>query len=239
MVPVVVSASLQQGVVWDRRLGLALDGVLASVVRRLSAPAGTAGSLIDGGLSVEEPRMWELPLAKCDGGGDWHWACGHGVAVDGEGVAVPSGVPDVKQLSQRPDERRAALTAARIPADVGGRRGRFRPRLRPVLTTPAVSVQWRALGVPDALQSLLGYVTAVGGRRGIGEGAVLRWDVTPVEVEDVYAFVHLVNGHLSRPVPEVCARTLGVEFATVRAGIRPPYFHPAEQRLLAVPTEVA
>lgn len=235
-VPFAVTAVLQQGLVWDRFYGLALDGILAAVSRRVGVPAGIPGSLIDGGLSAVEVAEWPLPLARCVDGSDsdWHWACGHGQPLDGDGSPVEPGPPDVHRLSTRPDERRAPSVAVRLPADLGGRRGRFRPRLRPVLVTPARLVRWHAVGDPERVLGLLGAVPAVGGRRGAGEGAVLRWGVAVSEPGDAFGWVHRAwDGAPSRPMPIACAEEAGVSFVRQRAGLRPPLFHPVMQRDLA------
>lgn len=237
-VPFTVTASLLQGVVVDPHLGLSLDGGLASVVRRLSGPPGLPGSLLDGGLAEAEPTFWSLPLAQCsgDGGDGWHWAVSGATLLDGDGQVVDvAGVPDVHRLSTAPDERRAPWTAVRLPADLGGRRGRFRPRLRPVLAIPARQAVWRAVGCPETTQRLLGALRAVGARRGAGEGQVVEWRVEAAAPEDIFRWLHLADGRPSRPMPVECAQAVQAEFGEQRGGLRPPLFHPSTQRLLAVP----
>lgn len=234
MTPLRITAALQQGVVEDAHLGISLDGAVAAALRRQSGSPGVVGSLIDGGLHVEEPKVWELPFAKCDGGGTWHWACSHGALLDHDGNPIIRTTPDVKNLSQRPDERRIPTTTVRIPADSGGRRGRYRPRLRPVLITPATYIRWSAVGDAEQLRRILSTVHSIGARRGIGEGAVLDWRVEPVTVEDMFAHVHLHGSALARPMPEPCAHHLNVPYRLTRGGVRPPYFHPAVQEAVAI-----
>lgn len=228
----VITAHLQQGAVLDHHYGLALDGVLAAVARRLSAAPGTPGSLIDGGLDNDQPTDWELPLAQCHTIDDWHWAIGHGTPTDLHGNPLPRTAPDTHRISSHLDDNRLPHTLARIPAEASPRRGRFRNRVRPVLVTPAHSIRWNAIGDAGALISLLANVTALGGRRGIGEGHVLEWDVDTVTTADPFLHVHVSHDTLSRPMPADCATRTGLPSQPITAGIRPPYFHPARQRQL-------
>lgn len=233
--PVRITAWLEQGAVLDSHYGLALDGVLASVVRRRSAEPGTPGSLIDGGLDSQMPVDWPLPFAVCSVGEDWHWAVGHAVPVNRDGSIIDAGTPDVHRLMGVLDDRRVAWTARRILSEASPRRGRYRNRIRPVLTTPAAALRWHGVGDPASLEDLLGSVEYVGGRRGSGEGRVVRWQVEPVTTADEFAFVHAVQGgRLSRPMPVECAQRVGGAFAAVQAGLRPPYFHASRQAELAV-----
>jgi hypothetical protein len=234
----VVTAFLQQGVVYDVRHGIALDGLLASALRSNEAQ-GTPGSLLDGGLALDEPQTWELPLEACEASqGLWHWLATSGLPTDSEGKPVPL-IPDPHRLLQTLDERRASQIAIRQPQHVGGSRGRFRQRVTPVLSIPAAKIVWHAVGDLAQVESLLTVLGSIGGRRGSGEGAVIKWSVEQAKPEDINRFGHThPNGTQGRPLPEECIRSLGKvskEFAP--AGLRPPMFHRSNQKFLVVTSE--
>lgn len=233
--PMIVTATLQQGLAFDVKHGLALDGLLVSSMRSQEAQ-GSPGSLLDGGLALDVPQIWELPLARCTRDGDlWHWMATSGLPTDEAGLPVPF-IPDPHRLLQTLDERRAAQIAISQPQHVGGARGRFRQRVTPVLTIPAAQIVWHAVGDPDRVQQLLENVPAIGGRRGSGEGAVLRWSVIDVNPENIDYFAHThPTGIQGRPLPEGCVRSLGMVSEEVApAGLRPPLFHPSQQQMLVV-----
>lgn len=230
-----VTATLQQGLVFDVRHGLALDGLLVSALRAKAA-SGAPGSLLDGGLAPDEPQAWELPLAACrHDEGLWHWMATSGLPTDLAGTPVPL-IPDPHRLLQTLDERRAAQVAISQPQHVGGARGRFRQRVTPVLAIPAAQIIWHAVGDPNAVLRLLESLPSIGGRRGSGEGAVLSWQVTEAFPDDQHVFAHThPNGSQGRPLPEACIHSLGMTSLDVaHAGLRPPLFHPAHQHLLVV-----
>lgn len=236
--PMTVIAHLQQGLVYDTRHGLALDGLLTSVLRTRAAQ-GAPGSLLDGGLAMDEPQAWELPLAVCERApGLWHWLATSGLPVNSSGEPVPM-VPDPHRLLQTLDERRASQVAIKQPQNVGGSRGRFRQRTTPVLSIPATKIVWHAVGDIAQVSALLSILPSIGARRGSGEGAVISWTVEPACPEDLNLFGHThPDGTQGRPLPEECVHSLGrvsLEFAP--AGLRPPMFHPANQKMLVVSSE--
>ena len=244
MVPLAVTATLTQGIVLDPRVGLALDGLLASQVRhraraRAAGPDGSlpSGSTLDGGLAVDAPADPDLPLARCPGDGTadgWHWAATFGVAV------LPDGTPardaQAHYRTGRLDGRQAEHAARPLPEHIPERNGRYKARRAPDLSTPAAAVLWRAVGDPDAVLDLLAPLPAIGSARSRGEGAVRSWQVTAVPGGDPHAHGHLdAAGSLARPCPHACLPP-GVAHQTGPAGLRPPYWHPARQALLALPT---
>lgn len=237
-IPLIVIAYLQQGIVMDQRYGLTLDGLLSSAVRQKEA-GGIQKSVLDGGLQVDDPEVWDLPLARCHISEEWHWLCTGANAIDSLGnTIIPyAESPDPHRLTVRPDERRAKAVAVKIPADLGGTRGRFRPRVSPVLVTPAHALIWRAVGNPNDILDLLSTLPSIGGRRGSGEGHVLKWEVQKVHVDEPIQFAHLhEDGRLGRPAPILCAKNFNAtKWAEGAAGIRPPLFHESNQRFLAVP----
>lgn len=71
-----VTAHLQAGIVHAHAFGIALDGLLASVLHGLAQEA-----LLDAGgapqrtLDLPDAEDLDLPLARCGAGDpDWHWA---------------------------------------------------------------------------------------------------------------------------------------------------------------------
>lgn len=238
VVPMLVTATLQQGLVFDPRHGLALDGLLASAIRAKRAQ-GAPGSLLDGGLGPLDPKTWELPLAACTRAESlWHWLATSGLPVDRNGDPVPL-IPDPHRLFQALDERRAPQVAISQPQHAGGARGRFRQRVTPVLAIPAAKVLWRAVGDPETVRNLLQDLPSIGARRGSGEGAVLAWSVEEAPIDDPDAFAHEhPDGTQGRPLPEACVLSLGRRSQeTGPAGLRPPLFHPANQHLLVIASE--
>lgn len=234
-----ITAFLQQGVCIDYRYGLSLDGILTSQIRgfkayskNISAPS----SLLDGGLSIEKPEEWDIPLKKCSQGEDWHWMTTTGYLVDLHGQPVKY-IPDVHNLFNEIDQGRAREIAVKLPQEVGGARGRFKKRLTPVLTIPAHAIVWHAVGEPLEVEKLLKNINSIGSRRNVGEGTVIRWEIAIVENVDEFFFGHThPNGYLGKPCPIECVESLEIEnYVLAEAGIRPPLFHESRQKLLALP----
>lgn len=239
--PLIITARLQQGVSWDPRYGIALDGLLNSLIRASEAfkEGILAGSLLDGGLDLENPKEWDLPLAKCENteNDDWHWLATVGQPLglgDSELVSSPL---DAHRLMVKLDERRAESIAVALPKNVGGPRGRYRTRVTPVLVTVSSSIQWHAIGDLEKISNILSPVLTIGARRGSGEGKVESWHVQESEVLDYKRFGHThPNGKLGRAVPESCALALGLDVSHKGyAGLRPPMFHKTRQKLLVLP----
>ena len=239
--PLVITARLQQGLSWDPRYGIALDGLLNSLIRASEASKGgiLTGSLLDGGLDLENPKEWDLPLQKCDiaQDGDWHWMATVGQPLGLNDSELPPAPLDAHRLMVKLDERRSESISVALPKNVGGPRGRYRTRVTPVLVTVSSSIQWHAIGDLDAILDILSPVFTIGARRGSGEGKVESWHVQEVEASDYRRFGHThPNGKLGRAVPESCALALGLDISNKGyAGIRPPMFHKTRQKLLVLP----
>jgi len=243
-VPVTITARLQQGMVFDPRYGVAFDGLLAAQLRAQHAndlEPGMSGSDLDGGLLASDPLDWDLPLAKCSRSAEtgWHWLATTGQLVDHHGMPVCTGY-DPHRMLNRLDERRAEQVAVKLPKNVGGARGRFRNKATPVLSVPAHSVIWHAVGDPVRIDELVRGLATVGARRGSGEGAVLSWTIAVADSDgekELERWGHLnPDGSLGRPVPHECAEWLGIDMnSTGYAGLRPPMFHPSRQKLLVLP----
>jgi hypothetical protein len=251
--PLTVTARLQQGVALDVLFGTALDGLLASVIRSRAKAAAAAqghlltGSMLDGGLDLDQPAVVELPLALCAGADlpdgtpdpDWHWLCTTAYPIGFDGART-HGDPDVHHEHSRIRETTLRHTTDVLPASLSPASGRYRMRRLPVVTTPAVAVQWRAVGDPDLIADLLDGLPAIGRRRGSGEGLVLDWHVEvcddlPPQQWVRHGHTH-PDGTLGRPTPHGCLDRVGLTADRQGvAGIRPPYWHPATQRSVLLP----
>jgi len=109
----------------------------------------------------------------------------------------------------------------------------------PLLVTPCAAVTWQAVGDAAAILELLEPLVSIGKKRSTGEGHVLRWEVALAEDLDEFTAGHLhADGTLGRPCPLTCRERAGAEVldgGRGRAGIRPPYMHPARQHQLVLP----
>lgn len=230
--PVTVRADLAAGLAHAAPWGTALDGLLAAELwgRHKSArPPGTYPSALD----VDDPPDLELPLARCiPSAGPWHWAAT---------CAYPLPRPDrldIHTWAGRADHRHLEQLAGRLPVTLPTRQGRYRSRLMPLLVTPCQAVTWHAIGDSDRIADLLGGITAIGKKRGHGEGQVLRWTVTPTPSLTAFAAAHLnPDGTLSRPTPEGCLPVTDrpADGGCGRAGVRPPYMHRSRHHELRLP----
>lgn len=235
----VVEAELQQGIGIDFRYGLGLDGILASQIRSFEAISkgyDNVDSFVDGGLHLDQPFEWELPLQKCIQKEDWHWMTTSGYLVDIDGKPVPY-IPDVHLLLNEIDQNRARHIVVRMPQEVGGARGRFKKKLTPVLTLPAHKVIWHAVGDKRKIENLIGGINCIGARRNNGEGAVLKWSVSKVKTSDIFFFGHThPDGTLGKPCLQECVHKLNIkDYVLGEAGLRPPLFHKNMQKQLAIP----
>lgn len=237
--PLIITAFLQQGVAVDFRYGLSLDGLLTSQIRSVAATKTDhqqANSLLDGGLHLEEPKIWEIPLMKCEEGEDWHWMTTTGFLTNIEGTPVQY-IPDTHLLLNEINQNRAREIAVKLPQEVGGGRGRFKKKLTPVLTIPAQKIIWHAIGNREEIFNLLNPIRSIGARRNSGEGTILAWSVEEASTEDYFLHGHThPDGSLGKPAPKECVGKLNIEeYVVGEAGIHPPLFHSSTQRMLALP----
>lgn len=233
MVPLRVRAHLASGIAQAAPWGISLDGLLAAELwAARKAEARDRGLDCPRALEQADPPDLELPLAKCAGGGIWHWA-----ATCAQPDSPVSRI-DVHTWMGRVDKRALEQMATDLPKTVSDRQGRYRARRMPLLVTPCRAIIWHAIGDPGAIQALLEAVTSIGKKRGSGEGHVLQWEVSAAPDLDPFAAAHLhPDGTLGRPTPEACLVGRGdvVDGGRGRAGIRPPYMHPGRQHELRLP----
>ncbi|OBK38561.1 hypothetical protein A5658_03310 [Mycobacterium sp. 1245111.1] len=233
MEPLIITATTPHGVVLSRPWGIALDGLLASVLwHRDKWAARAAGNWITYHHD-QVPELYELPLARCgdpDHDPDWHWLA---TFADLHPHLGADDRPDVRWRTGRTDRRRLQHLSASISArSVSSYSGRYQHRTIPVTAHPAAAATWRAVGDPDAIRDLLDELPSIGKHRGVGEGVVTRWEVTSAPGVDPWEAGHTHEpGILGRTAPARCLAH-HPDISTGPAGnaaIRPPYLH-AESR---------
>lgn len=224
MIPLRVTAALQQGVALDVRWPVLLDGVLAwEVLRREQGDDFGLIDLSDPGQQLVDP---DLPLARC-GVEDWHWCAS---------TARPVGTSesDLHWFHSRFRTAKAEeVVGDGMPRMVRPNQGRYRSFRMPLVVTSCRGLEWHAVGDRQLVEELLTGIVAVGKKRSQGEGLVVSW-----RVEEALG-THPGWGHLwedgspARPIPASCPLHPGGD--SVTSGIRPPYWHPSTQRSVAAP----
>ncbi len=229
--PVRVTARLEAGLAVAGGWGIALDGLLAAQLHATRKAAGDVGDQPI--LAQADPIDLDLPLSRCipEDPQLWHWAATTAHPADGHGL-----LPEQRYYGARTDSRHLEALTASLPERLRDREGRFRARWAPLLVTVCSAVHWHALGDPEALTALLSPIPAIGKQRRNGQGRVLTWQVEILEDLDPFAAAHLhPDGTLGRPTPPSCLAGLDLDVVLGRAGLRPPYIHPARQHTLALP----
>lgn len=232
-VPLQVRAHLVAGIAHAAPWGIALDGLLAAELwDQHKAATRAAGDEHVRAFELDDPPDLNLPLARCQpsDGSPWHWAatCAH--------PDQPARV-QVHTWTGRLDARAHEQVATDLPKTVSARQGRYRTRRMPLLVTACANVTWHAVGDVDAIRDLLAEVPSIGKKRTSGEGHVLRWEVRAVDVDERTAAHLHPDGTLGRTTPLACAEQLpgAGNGGRGRAGLRPPYMHPARQHELVLP----
>lgn len=234
MIPVRIRARLAAGVAQAAPWGIALDGLLAAELwAQEKSRCRAQGVGYVPAMESSAPPDLDLPLARCQPGeGPWHWA-----ATCAQPDQDPGRV-DVHTWTGRVDARALEQVAIWLPKTVSDRQGRYRARRMPLLVTPCSAITWHAVGDAARIRQLLEGIISIGKKRSSGEGHVLGWEVTPAPELDKAAAGHLhPDGSLGRTVAEECRLALGEvrDGGLGRAGIRPPYMHPARQHELYLP----
>lgn len=233
-VPVFIRAALRTGLGMDLPYGLDLAGLLATRVRAFDRQDRADRDLL---LSVplpdtteEEPEDLRLPLARCTGGGDWHWAASCAIPLD------PDPDPAPRTFYRVLDSALMQHAAIRPLPYHHPSKGAHRDVMVPSPIVMCREVEWRAVGDPEALRRLLAPLAYIGRRRNTGEGKVLSWSVTEVHGVDPAAFVHTDDARatLIRPVPPACAEALGVPYDIGFYALRPPSWVPGRMQDLAI-----
>lgn len=252
--PFLVIASLQQGVVLDTRIGVALDSLLSSEVRRKQKEeAGVSGKELDGGLSRLDNKIApvNLPLAKCQDPNNlsnWHWMATCALPLDFSKQVIPSSSIDIHSIIQTQNVPEIEESVSKMPNIISEKSGRWRNKRVPIASTPAAYLAWSGVGDPNKVNTILQEVSSIGQRRQAGEGTVLSWKVTelestPDEAGHLYPLVNEQPGQarqIGRPCYQNCLVRLDVSPDRVyveSAGMRPPYWHPSTQEEVLLPTD--
>lgn len=228
MVPMRVTAELEAGIAHAHPWGIALDGLLASLIHAAAGDDNATGV-----LDLDEPPLIELPLARCGSVRSWHWAATCSYPLDGHDQR-----PALQHWMTRTDHAALEALSATLPKTLSDARGPYRVHRVPVLVTTCTAVSWHAIGDPAQVTRLLEPVAAIGKKRAHGHGRVLSWTIEPASDLEAFDAAHLhPDGSLGRPAPTSCLTGRDVADAGIGlAGIRPPYIHPATQARLRLPT---
>lgn len=233
MIALQITATTPHGVVLSRPWGIALDGLLASVLwHRQKWSARAAGYPLTYHHD-HPPEILELPLARCgdpDSDTDWHW-----MATFADLHPHP-GTPDVRWRTSRTDRGRLQHLSPHISKTVSDSSGRYQRRIVPVMAHPATQLTWRAVGDPDRIQDLLADLPSIGKHRGVGEGLVTNWAIRETPTVSAWAAGHEHEpGVLGRAAPPRCVANTDTRTAGITTtAVRPPYLHP-DSRAAAYP----
>lgn len=214
----VVRANLATSVAMQPPWGLMLDGLLlAAAYRRQDAVHGRRS---DAHEWVSEPGLPLVRVFKQR----WVWASSSALVVGDAGE-------DVLWRHRRFRALRSFQVSSRVPSKPE-EAGRFRGMRMPVVTTVCRALEWRVLGDPEGIRSLLDDIVSLGDDRSRGCGEVLSWEIEDqgsaesfVEARDW--FLWTPDGSISRPVDVRHAAELGLDRPeTIRGTYRPPYWRP-------------
>lgn len=216
MLPFRVEAYLSTMVMLDPLFTVSLDGLLASQLHRQH-------------LIADENMAEFMPLGRCVAEENWHWACSiarlHNVVSPGQDA-----------IYSFYDETRGRFVSVKEPASIPATQGRFRHRRTFLFPTLCEKLVWHGYGIVPQVEQLLSDIPAVGGRRNIGYGTVLRWKVSIVEENPAnwnWWVHHHDGGALGRPLPSWCVEENGWTWEhTVQGGCVPPVFNPENRTLL-------
>lgn len=230
--PLLITATTPHGIVLSRPHGIALDGLLASVLwHRHKWAARAEGKHLTYNPS-DDPAVIDLPLATCGDpatDADWHWMS---TFSDLHPLRDDATEPDIRWRFSRTDRARLQHLSPIIGRGiVHDSIGRYQRRVVPVIATPTTSLTWRAVGDGSQIRDLLSDLPALGKHRGVGEGIVTHWEVTPIpEVTDWSAAHEHEPGVLGRPVPGRCLTDHHTRTGPAGShAIRPPYLHPSSR----------
>lgn len=231
MIALQITASTPHGVVLSRPWGVALDGLLASVLwQRRKRSAQTAGQHITYHPN-DIPESLELPLARCGDpqhNADWHWMA---TFADLLPRSQETTHPEIRWRTSRTDRNRLQQLSPVIGRQaVSDRAGRYQRRVIPVMAHPTTTLSWRAVGDPDLIGDLLTELSSIGKHRNVGEGLVTHWEVIETPHISTWVAGHEHEpGVLGRAVPVRCLRDNAAAGPLGTTTIRPPYLHPGSR----------
>ena len=231
MIALQITATTPHGVVLSRPWGVALDGLLASVLWHRRKWAARAAGETFAYQHSQTPDILDLPLARCgdpEQDADWHWMA---TFADLHPQPQDATEPDIRWRTSRTDRTRLQHLSPVIGSQaVSDSTGRYQRRIVPVMAHPATTLTWRAVGDPDRIRDLLTDLPSIGKHRGVGEGLVTRWEVSETpHVPDWVAGHEHEPGVLGRTAPPRCLDKPPRRRPTGAATVRPPYLHPASR----------
>jgi CRISPR type IV-associated protein Csf3 len=198
---------------------LHLDALLmAAVARRDGLPPLTSAA-----DAIDAPPL-DIPIALSECGRYYLASAAIGDVVSRENRFIQRRFPLQECITRGSDSiKRIALTSGtcksfRVPAE----------------TQHMPTIVWYAVGDEHAVRELLGWVTRIGRRRGVGEGLVREWRVE--QCESWQGFPVILDG---RPLRHMPVDVPGIESHVASHGAcvgrcRPPYWLHHDETDLAV-----
>lgn len=208
---VTITASMASSpILGDPRWPIMLDGLLAW--RVLAESMGSRFGSGDPDCAAADAA--DLPLRRAGDGDDWVWVASRGWPSED--------VTDLSHTHSRNDpldyERRTEQGRPKMDET----RAEWKPTRKPRVATVCGEMKWMAdSSDPDRLLHILRNVRAVGQLATRGYGQVAEWGLTESGTVD-----EIITA-AARPVPS--------PGGTTRAGIRPPYWHPNQHRMVVSP----
>lgn len=184
----------------------ALDALLtwAEATRRDLPPPATADECVDLPIPIQRSECGRYYLASFG----QYIEEGHNSDWTNRRFPIPEA-----QMLGGPKVRRLNITS-------GPSKSYRIPRVRTHLVDD--KIDWWAIGDVDGVRDLLGLVSYLAKRRGVGLGKVRRWEVAPSESWGE-GFPVLRNGFPTRPLP-IDAHGVSPDAQTMLATIAPPYW---------------
>jgi len=229
MVPLRVTARMAEPVVYFGD-GMTFDGILAAAWMRdlpyaLTSrwPTASRSEPWLGDLKLPLAR-WAVPYQgpcedrlRDDAGNVWGWRASDVQA-------------DWSLLGRVEVRKRAAIDEHKRWGEgyeVNVSAGRYKAHDLKLPSRFASELRWFAVGRPGPIQRVLSaHMTAVGRKRGHGNGRVLEWVVE----EWPHDWSVVRDGELMRPMPQGFAKG-----PLARRGIRAPYWHPSREIVCVLP----
>lgn len=219
--PVEVHARLQDGVIAETEYIIDLAGLLHARARLVG------GRPTDDSSTVEDPTVYDLPLARCGFDDEWMWAASCAM--------LPSDLRyDSRTFYRRDDPNWGVAFSERpIPYAVHPTKGPWRDVMMPAPSAVTHELVWRAVGDAAALRQWLSTVHHIGKRRHSGEGRVLIWTVTEhTDIEDWLRWPFVAGQNIIRPCPVQLVADL--PHTTSWHAARPPSWNAANMVSLAI-----
>jgi CRISPR type IV-associated protein Csf3 len=221
MKPLRVLCHLCNGFVRRDPWSPAIDGVLAAALMR--ERLGDDEYAISAAQPSKLMQVEDLPLAKERFGDHW-WYCASIPAV------VGAAGKERKNFHRRFDDHRERWLedgAKKVLTSAGPYKSARLWDTRVICR----GVEWHVVGDAAEVERLLRRITQLGGRRGVGYGAIAGWEVTPDGADEQAA-------RLRRPLPVAYAEANGVTGPVVPYGLTPPSWCAAWKTDCVMPTAV-